>query len=94
MTIQNIVRKYSEEIQNDRTMQDIVDHLKSEVEELEEELITPGIDGIVGEAIDIITCALDAIYKHNPNITNEELNQITLNKCEKWKRKYSLKRYQ
>jgi hypothetical protein len=42
----------------------------------------------VGEAIDIIACALDIIFIHRPETTDEKINEILLRKCEKWARRY------
>lgn len=93
--IVSIVRLYSKEIQNGRTLRDIAEHTQSELVELNEEIEKvekgedEGSDGIVGEAIDIIACALDAIFKHQPDITEAELDALMYKKCEKWKRYYS-----
>ena len=78
------------EIKNDRTIYSIVHHLKGEVIELEDELYldTPGEDGIIGEAVDVILCAVDAIHKDNPNVTPEEIMAVVVRKLEKWKRLY------
>lgn len=48
---------------------------------------TPGEDGIVGEAIDVILCAVDIIYLENPNITAEEFMNNVRKKLDKWKTK-------
>lgn len=44
----------------------------------------PGRDGIVGEAVDTILCLLDLIHLVNPDITEEQLNEIATIKCAKW----------
>jgi NTP pyrophosphatase (non-canonical NTP hydrolase) len=49
-----------------------------------------GADGIVGEAIDVIQCAIDIIYLYNPSITEEQLNVIMKKKLEKWSKKWEL----
>lgn len=50
-----------------------------------------GPDGVVGECVDVITCALDLIWVSSPNTTEEELEKhivyILKTKLEKWKRK-------
>jgi hypothetical protein len=90
----DIVRHFASVIQNGRTLRDISRHTHGELLELDEEIDkleegTPqGSDGIVGESIDIIACALDAIFVHAPQTTNEEICQILLTKCEKWARRY------
>jgi len=90
-----IVRPFSEKIKNGRTLRDITDHMVSEVNELYEEIDKidageePGKDGVVGEAIDVIACALDAIFVHSPNIDIKTLEDILQSKCEKWARRYA-----
>lgn len=95
MGIEQLVRIYSRRIQNGRTLSDIVRHAEDELVELKDELVKleagepQGDDGIVGESIDVILCALDAIYVANPAITDEEILDIARTKCEKWARLYS-----
>lgn len=65
-----------------------------EVEELSAEISIrkktkkrePSIDGISGEAIDVIVCALDLILMEEPEITSEEIIKRMSIKVEKWKR--------
>lgn len=89
-----IVRSYSLRVNNGRTNHTIVDSLDEEAVELREEvdkLVTgedPGPDGIVGESIDVIACALDMIFYNHPNITDEALDSLMEAKCAKWLRKY------
>ena len=86
----NATRMYSEDIDNGRTLSDVMRHLKSEVCELEEELGgTAGADGVVGECIDIILCALDAIFVYDKTITDEKIEEIVMKKLGKWKRRYA-----
>lgn len=93
-TLTSVVRFFNKLVRNDRTQDSIVDHMAGEVQELKEEIEkhklgqNPGSDGIIGENIDVIACALDSIFEHNPNITDEELNAIMIRKCEKWARVY------
>lgn len=93
LTITNLTRYYSELIEDGRTIPDIFDHLKGEVEELSAEVGVykmggnPGEDGITGEAVDVIVCALDLIFKDNPKITETEILKIVERKLEKWKSK-------
>jgi hypothetical protein len=92
--ILDIVRPFSQTINNGRSLHDIARHTESELVELYEEIekkahnLTPGKDGIVGEAIDIIACALDAIVIEQPDITYEEICATIRTKCEKWARRY------
>jgi len=90
----DIVRHFSRKIQNGRTILDAARHTERELVELYEEIekkvmgLPPGPDGIVGEALDIIACALDVIFVEAPETTNEEINATLLRKCEKWARRY------
>lgn len=90
----DIVRHFAAAIRNGRSLHDISRHLESEHMELKEELYlidegkSPGPDGVVGESVDIIACALDAIFVHAPETTNEQICEILLRKCEKWARRY------
>ncbi len=43
-----------------------------------------GDDGVVGEAVDLILCAMDVIYTSNPNITAEEVDMVVKRKSNKW----------
>ena len=87
----SIVRYYSNKIENNRTTQDIYESLREEVSELEAEVFNygDGKDGVAGEAIDVILCALDLIYKNNPEWTNEDIVAYAEKKCQKWAQKYS-----
>lgn len=90
--IDEIVKKYSLEIKNNRNIRSILNHLKGEVKELDVEVEyvnDENEDGIVGESIDIIACALDMIFIHKPDITISEIDEIMIRKCEKWKKNYS-----
>jgi hypothetical protein len=90
----DIVRHYAAQIQNGRTLFDIHEHGEKEMVELKDELIADldggdqGADGIVGEAVDVIACMLDAIFVYRPETTNDEIAAIMLAKCEKWARRY------
>lgn len=48
-----------------------------------------GKDGIVGEAIDTILCALDVIFTELGSLDNDVVKQTVYNKTMKWKHKYS-----
>lgn len=86
----DLVREYSNTIKNGRTTFNILNHLKGEVTELEEELNgANGTDGVIGESVDVLLCVLDIICLEQPNITTDELNIIVLKKLNKWKRRYS-----
>jgi hypothetical protein len=71
-----------------------MNHAIGEMDELSDEIAivnkgdTPGVDGVIGEAVDIVVCLIDLIYKNNPNITTAQLQDIIKNKCDKWLRVY------
>jgi hypothetical protein len=48
-----------------------------------------GKDGVIGEAIDTILCALDVIYTELGSLDNIQVKQTVYNKTMKWKNKYS-----
>lgn len=81
-------------IDNGRKLDDVMVHMMTEVGELAQEIIIaagrshkqPGKDGVVGEAIDVINCALDIIRLTEPNITEEQLRVICDPKLGKWKK--------
>lgn len=85
--------KYSEQIDNNRNPFYVLSKCTEELGELSEEVqIASGVsykykgkDGIVGEAIDLITCLLDMIHITEPDLTEEDLVRIAIPKLEKWK---------
>lgn len=85
-----LVRTYSDKVKNDRTAEDILEYLHDEVSELDGEVIgyDKGEDGIPGEAIDVILCALDLIYKAAPEWTDADILAYAEKKCQKWAKKY------
>jgi len=46
-----------------------------------------GKDGILGEAIDVMICAVDMIYVSYPNLPKGVVEKILIQKLEKWKKK-------
>ena len=88
------ILKYSNEIQNDRNELSILSHLLSEVSELDVEValhfdgMHPGDDGIMGEAVDVILCAVDLIHRTNPDVTEADIMTVVARKLEKWKALY------
>ena len=95
MSLVGLVRAFSSQIRNERSVHFILGSTMSELGELAEEVNIefsnssykkPGKDGVVGEAIDTIICLLDLIYKVNPNLSEEELCEIALKKLNKWKK--------
>lgn len=71
----------------------VLGHLVEEVGELSQEVVIKqgdsykkeGVDGILGEAVDVILCALDLIRVDNPTITEEEITEVVVSKLLKWK---------
>lgn len=82
-------------VTNNRTMPDIFRAMNGEMNELADEVqlvldgAEPGPDGILGEAVDVMSCLLDLIYKSNPNITQAEIEAVMVKKAAKWERLYS-----
>ncbi len=83
----------SEELREGSDLFEKLGYLLEELGELSTEcLIIEGLsmkeagnDGVVGEAIDVILCALDIIHYEEPHISDEELEEIMIKKCQKWK---------
>lgn len=80
-------------IVNTRTVESVLSHMQGELQELEDEVdsewygIEPGEDGILGEAIDVLLCAIDfEIMKSG--ITAEEIQLKVIQKLDKWERLY------
>lgn len=95
MSLFSVVRTISQQAdvyQPVRTAQSIVGNTVSELGEVAIEVNIeaghsykkPSEDGVVGEAVDTILCLLDLIYKHSPNITEEELEFFAVKKGSKW----------
>lgn len=72
MSLVNQILSSSVAVQNDRTVQDILNHTMTELGELALEVQIdqgksyklPGSDGIVGEALDMIACLVDMKSDH------------------------------
>lgn len=94
-SVVEIVRYYSEKIDNSRTVVSTLDHAFGEMRELDDEVgkyirgEPLGEDGIVGECMDVINCILDLLYQAHPEITEEDMIAIQKRKCDKWVKKYS-----
>lgn len=82
-------------IQNSRTIPSVFCALRREVEELNDEVLlhvdgkTEGADGIIGESVDVILCAVDLIYQKKPDITKEQIMEVINRKLTKWETLYS-----
>lgn len=91
-TMVDIVKRYSERIDDGRTLSDVLGHAMEELGELATEVKIvngksykkAGPDGVIGEAVDLINCALDIIYLAKPDFTEDELKEMQILKCEKW----------
>ena len=86
----SMVRAYSDAVQDGRTTSDILGYLLDEVDELTHEVDTtdePGEDGVAGEAIDVMLCAIDMVFKARPDWTDEDILAYAERKCQKWVRK-------
>lgn len=94
MSIQYVLDT-AKRVQNNRTMPDIFRAMNGEMSELADEVQLvldggePGPDGILGEAVDVMSCLLDLIYKSNPNITQADIEAVMKLKAAKWERLYS-----
>jgi len=92
-TLAETVFAACDEINNGRTLQDILTHLVTEVGELALEIqIQNGKsykiahkNGPVDEAIDVIACALDIIHTYAPEVTDLDLQVMMQHKLKKWK---------
>ncbi len=76
------------------TIKDVMMHAMEEFGELSTEVAIlngtnfkqPSVDGVAGEAVDVILCMLDIIKLHKPDITPNELAHLMQNKTAKWAR--------
>lgn len=92
MTLVSDTLAASKQIKDGRTQDDVFKYMMTEVGELAMEMCIrdgftdrlAGEDGVVGEAIDIIACALDIIYLKRPDITDAELEAVMQRKLAKW----------
>jgi hypothetical protein len=44
----------------------------------------PGDDGVLGEGVDLLSCIVDILYLHNPNITSSDIQKALEPKLAKW----------
>jgi hypothetical protein len=84
-------RHYSMEIHNDRSLIDALESVERETAELRTEVEngSKGVDGIKGEAIDVVNSTLDVLFLAHPEITMDEIDAIMEAKCRKWMLKYA-----
>ena len=95
MTLISKTFEYSDQIKNGRNSFRVLAKCVEELGELSVEVQIKegtsykqaGKDGVVGEAIDLITCLLDIIHINYPELTEADLLAIAIPKLEKWKEK-------
>lgn len=97
-TVFGVAVRYCDAIKDGRTQDNMLTYLKDEVDELTDEVAgAQGTDGITGEAIDVIACAVDLIRSDNPNDTITELEErmarYMATKCEKWAKNVEARKY-
>jgi NTP pyrophosphatase (non-canonical NTP hydrolase) len=93
MTVVTRTFDTSKSINDQRSIQNVFTYLITEIGELAMEVSIdtgfaqrqPDEDGIVGEAVDVVICALDIIHLALPDITEQELEQLFQRKLDKWK---------
>lgn len=85
-----MVREFSDGVRDGRTLAEICYHLKLELQELDQELAAaePGEDGVAGEAIDVMLCALDLVFKARPDWSDADIVAYAERKCRKWASKH------
>lgn len=90
MSVVTDILQVSRTIDSPRNLHSVMSHLSSEVLELDDELYkdVPGEDGVLGEAVDVILCAVDMIYIKHPDITEEQIGEVVKRKLAKWQRIY------
>ena len=87
------IAKVCKEVDDGRNPHSTLAYLMEEVGELATEVNIgqkfsnklPGEDGVIGEAADVIICAIDLIYQDNPFTTYLDIEEVILNKLNKWK---------
>lgn len=90
-------------INHDRDVSTITTHLYSEIDELTQEVVKmqfgeeAGDDGITGECVDVILCAVDLMYNErltkqgndfNPEVFMQEVRDTFTRKLNKWQSVY------
>lgn len=96
MTLVSEILETSRQIDNGRTIQDVLTHAMTELGELAQEVQIAegksykqqGADGVVGEALDVINCMIDIIYVHYGVLADEHyMAALNSRKLAKWKEK-------
>lgn len=90
MSVVNEILRVCSTIDSPRNLASIFDHLDSEVSELGNEIYGDdvGEDGIIGEAVDVILCAIDIIYNDKPNVIEADIMEVVKRKLNKWQSLY------
>lgn len=94
------VLEAADSICNGRDVAHAVRWAEGEMEELALEVSrhqqgdAPGEDGIIGEAVDVIQCVIDAVRLAHPDLSHDEIisqmEEAMERKCLKWREKYAL----
>ena len=90
-----LIKSYAIRIKNTRTLNSIHNHGLGEMDELLEEIdlrhcgLSAGVDGIAGEAIDVIACMVDIIVTEYPTMTSDDFHSFLEKKLKKWESRYS-----
>lgn len=79
-------------VKDNRTVSDVLTHMVTEVGELAQEIQieqgmsykTAGEDGVAGEAIDVMLCALDIIALSQPTWNERDILYYANEKLAKW----------
>jgi len=96
MTLVSEILETSRQVDNGRTIQDVLTHAMTELGELAQEVQIAGgksykqqgVDSVVGEALDVINCMIDIIYIHYGVLADEHyLKALNSRKLAKWKEK-------
>ena len=93
-----IVTRWADRIHNDRTLETVLQSIRGETDEIEEEIVLlrqgspSGPDGVFGECVDVIASTLDMVREVRPDADIDDLEvevaRYLDKKCEKWARKY------
>lgn len=94
MSMQHVM-EISDKIDDGRTLSTVMLSLQEEVGELATEVAIhigksykePSSDGVVGEAVDVMVVLLDIIKLYDPTVSIADIEQIMVDKSNKWKSK-------
>ena len=89
----NKILEASRRVKNNRSLYYVSGKLQEETGEVATEVAiaagdsdkeSGGKDGLIGECVDVILAAVDLMYVHNPDITEEALMEKVEEKLDKW----------